>query len=81
MCFLLLCFIMLYTEDFSMCHYVGFSQIGSHLLFLCKQEKYKVEPVTILRHITGQAEMVWLLWSSPDHFLQGKSKLIFGSYN
>ena len=23
---------MLYTEDFSMHHYVGFSQIGSHLL-------------------------------------------------
>ena len=24
---------MLYTEDFSMHHYVGFSQIGSHLYF------------------------------------------------
>ena len=24
---------MLYTEDFSMCPYVGFSQIGSQLLF------------------------------------------------
>ena len=23
---------MLYTEDFSMHHYVGFSQIGSHML-------------------------------------------------
>ena len=22
---------MLYTEDFTMCHYVGFSQIGSHI--------------------------------------------------
>ena len=29
---------MLYTEDFTMCHYVGFSQIGSHMymcLFVC----------------------------------------------
>ena len=30
--FLYLVFIMLYTEDFSMRLYVGFSQIGSHLL-------------------------------------------------
>ena len=30
--FLYLVFIMLYTEDFSMRHYVGFSQIGSHII-------------------------------------------------
>ena len=23
--------LMLYTEDFTMCHHVGFSQIGSHI--------------------------------------------------
>ena len=27
-------FIMLYTEDFSMRHYVGFSQIGSHIFMI-----------------------------------------------
>ena len=27
---------MLYTKDFSMCHYVGFSQIGSQLYSLLK---------------------------------------------
>ena len=30
--FLYIVFIMLYTEDFSMRHYVGFSQIGSHIV-------------------------------------------------
>ena len=29
--FLCCVFILLYTEDFSMRHYVGFSQIGSHI--------------------------------------------------
>ena len=38
--FLYQVFIMLYTEDFSMHHYDGFSQIGSHILnwkFLMQQ--------------------------------------------
>ena len=30
--FLYLVFIILYTKDFSMRHYVGFSQIGSHII-------------------------------------------------
>ena len=33
--FLYQVFIMLYTEDFSMHHYVRFLQIGSHNVFLC----------------------------------------------
>ena len=33
-------FIMLYTEDFSMRHYVGFSQIGSQLFISYPIQKY-----------------------------------------
>ena len=35
---------MLYTEDFSMRHYVGFSQIGSHILL----NKYMLSTLTFL---------------------------------
>ena len=34
--FFVLSFIMLYNEDYSMHHYVGFSQIGSHIIACCK---------------------------------------------
>ena len=34
--FLYKVFIMLYTEDFSMRHYVGFSQNGSHIVYTHK---------------------------------------------
>ena len=39
--FLLLSFIMLYTEDFSMHHYVGFSQIGSQLHSINRRAKVR----------------------------------------
>ena len=37
---------MLYTEDFTMRHYVGFSQIGSHIF--CQSNKTMPQQVDIL---------------------------------
>ena len=42
---------MLYTEDFTMRHYVGFSQIGSHILLLLT---HMLQPTTGCSYATCQ---------------------------
>ena len=51
---------MLYTEDFSMRHYVGFSQIGSHIasLLLCVYMAVIASKMTTTQHVVLCSEVL-----------------------